>query len=260
MAPIKFEEHIKDRLEKRTIKPNFKSWDALSKKLDDHESKKSNKPLWYVGIAASIIGILFLANSLLFNTTIENDENFPQVVDSEKIDFDNEKLDTKLVETPVLENNPDHSESIESATELTSDSKKVSQNTIQSQNHITKADAKTNTLAQNQNNQGVLNDAFNVKLTSAEKTDTTFKSTQEVVVDNTENEELNQSDLDSEIEKLLNEAQTTLTATNNTKTIDANALLQDVESDLDQSFKNKVFEALKTNFKKVKTAVADRNN
>ena len=261
MAPIKFEEHIKDRLEKRTIKPNSKSWDALSKKLDIHESKKSNKPLWYVGIAASIIGILFIANSLLFNTPVEIDENSPQVVDSEKMPFDDKKLDTKLVETPVLENNEVHSDNLESgAIESKSDSKMVSQNTVQSQNHIAKAETKTSSLAQNQNNQDVLSNAFDDEKIGVVKTENTFELTQEVVVNNTENEVLNQSDLDSEIEKLLNEAQTTLTVTNDTKTIDANTLLQDVESDLDQSFKNKVFEALKTNFKKVKTAVADRNN
>ncbi|WP_104734670.1 hypothetical protein [Hanstruepera ponticola] len=259
MAPIKFEEHIKDRLEKRTLKPNPKSWDALSKKLDEHESKKSNKLFWYVGIAASIIGILFVANSLLFNTPVKIDENLPQVVDGEKIPFDNEKLDTKLVETPVLEDHPEHSNNHESANELTSDSKKVSKNTTQRQNRI-KADAKTNNLAQNQNSQHVLNTAFDFEQIGVEKTDNTFELVQESVANSTEKVVVNQSDLDSEIEKLLNEAQTTLTATNNTKTIDANTLLQDVENDLDQSFKNKVFEALKTNFKKVKTAVADRNN
>ena len=45
-----------------------------------------------------------------------------------------------------------------------------------------------------------------------------------------------------------------------TKTVDADALLQDVETDIQQSFRNKVFEALKTSYNTVKTAVAERNN
>ena len=42
--------------------------------------------------------------------------------------------------------------------------------------------------------------------------------------------------------------------------IDASDLLQDVEADLDQSFRDKVFKTLKSSYYSVKTAVADRNN
>jgi len=41
--------------------------------------------------------------------------------------------------------------------------------------------------------------------------------------------------------------------------VDANALLQDVEAELQDSFRTRVFETLKSTFKTVKTAVADRN-
>ena len=47
---------------------------------------------------------------------------------------------------------------------------------------------------------------------------------------------------------------------NNTRTVDANALLQDVEEDLQQSFRSKVFEALQSGYESVITAVAERNN
>lgn len=42
-------------------------------------------------------------------------------------------------------------------------------------------------------------------------------------------------------------------------TIDAMALLVDVEDELDQSFRDRIFEALKEGYTKVRTAVADRN-
>ena len=41
--------------------------------------------------------------------------------------------------------------------------------------------------------------------------------------------------------------------------VDANALLESVEQELDQSFRAKVFEAIKTSYNTVKTAVAQRN-
>ena len=34
MAPIKFEEKIKDKLEQRHLKPSADAWDRLSEKLD----------------------------------------------------------------------------------------------------------------------------------------------------------------------------------------------------------------------------------
>ena len=42
--------------------------------------------------------------------------------------------------------------------------------------------------------------------------------------------------------------------------VDANLLLEEVENDLDQSFRSKVFEAIKASYGTVKTAVAQRNN
>jgi len=38
------------------------------------------------------------------------------------------------------------------------------------------------------------------------------------------------------------------------------ALLTEVEGELDQSFRDQIFEKLKSGFLKVRTAVADRNN
>ena len=45
-----------------------------------------------------------------------------------------------------------------------------------------------------------------------------------------------------------------------TGVVDARLLLENVEADLEKSFRDKVFEALKSNFNFVKTAVAQRND
>ena len=44
------------------------------------------------------------------------------------------------------------------------------------------------------------------------------------------------------------------------RSVDAMALLNEVEDELDQSFRDQIFDRLKAGFIKVKTAVADRNN
>ena len=75
-----------------------------------------------------------------------------------------------------------------------------------------------------------------------------------------ENNEVTSQEIDALLEaaqkeitmrKLYNEA---------TNVVDAKALLQSVEDDLDLSFRNKVFSALKSGYETIKTAVAERNN
>ncbi len=68
---------------------------------------------------------------------------------------------------------------------------------------------------------------------------------------------------DSEVDSLLLIAQQDILRQrifNGDKTVDAMALLTEVEDELDQSFRDQIFQSLKTGFLKVKTAVADRNN
>ena len=69
---------------------------------------------------------------------------------------------------------------------------------------------------------------------------------------------------DDEIDSLLKQAEREILTNKlnilNTRTVDVNSLLQDVETDLEQSFRSKVFEALINNYETVKTAVAERNN
>jgi len=69
---------------------------------------------------------------------------------------------------------------------------------------------------------------------------------------------------DAEINTLLDQAQKEISLhrlyNETTKKVDANALLEDVEADLEQSFRNRAFKAIKSGYKYVKTAVAERNN
>ena len=70
---------------------------------------------------------------------------------------------------------------------------------------------------------------------------------------------------DAEIDVLLAEAQREIISNQifnkNTNKVDANALLLDVEAELyPESFRERVFEALKEGFVKARDAVANRNN
>jgi hypothetical protein len=77
---------------------------------------------------------------------------------------------------------------------------------------------------------------------------------------NTHEDIIENTGIDTEIDALLSEAQLQMDSDKIKRSVNANSLLQDVEADLEQSFRDKVFESIKTNFKKVRTAVVDRNN
>ena len=87
---------------------------------------------------------------------------------------------------------------------------------------------------------------------------------QEVVAQIKALKETNQNVTEAEIDALLDRAEKEISLQKlydkSEKTVDADALLQDVEADLEQSFRDRIFEALKVGYKDVKTAVAERNN
>lgn len=255
MAPIKFEENIKETLDKRTIKPASESWDKLSNRLETHDKKKSNKLIWFTGIAASVVGLLFLGNSLFFNSVVP-DETLPQIVDVESVKPEvkvNEK-DIKSIDDPSLKVK-------KTIVISTSNTKLVSQSNSQNKKSVSKINSTTSEVVAENNN--ISKKGKNQKIefkASLENIDSQEDNKIGTIASNVEIATLDSKSLDIEIEALLNDAQQKVTSSDSTKKIDANSLLQDVEADLDQSFRDKVFEALKTNYKKVKTAVADRNN
>ncbi len=68
---------------------------------------------------------------------------------------------------------------------------------------------------------------------------------------------------DAEVDSLLRNAQEAIFREQLFKqdqSVDAMALLSQVEEELDQSFRDQIFQSLKSGFLKVRTAVADRNN
>ena len=61
MEQNKFDEQIKANLDNRRLQPSTDAWEKLSNRLDIGAKKKQNNVFWYIGIAASFIGILLVA-------------------------------------------------------------------------------------------------------------------------------------------------------------------------------------------------------
>ena len=243
MAPIKFEENIKDKLEKRTLEPSSQAWETLSKKMDSELGNSSKKTFLWLGIAASLVGVLVMVN--VFFETIETVNQIPVLVDSEGKEINN-----------IQNNNPVEPEEVIVVTEDIY----VAPETISKENIVRdkKPKMSKNNLVKNtkkaeveplQEPQEIIN---NLNL------ETSLYNTNLAQIEIQENNKKTKTDVDA----LLKKAQQNIAdkTTKKAYSIDAKSLLQDVEEDLEESFRAKVFETIKTNYKKVKTAVAQRND
>ena len=253
MAPIKFEEHLKEKLEKRTIQPSDEAWNALANRLDQHDKNQNRKTFWWLGIAASIVGI-GLAVFLIFDTSQSTPIN-PTVVDVEKNEaVKSNAVASENVEAQELETATNSAEEVRSSTKQkpilkeTRDQKKE----IILKEAVASADVKVQEQKQNASE------------ISAIPSDFEESKLNEVVAEiqklNNEKQGVSEAELDSLLKQAEREILTNRIYNENTKTVDANALLQGVEEELEQTFRTKVFEVLKTSYVTVKTAVAERNN
>lgn len=255
MAPIKFEDNIKDKLENRRLKPSLDAWDSLSKRLDNQDKKKSNKPVWWLGIAASVIGVLLVVSQF-----VNKDEKAEPII----VDVPVNKEVQQILEPTVSIKKELIQETIDGKTLDKSEYKK----------NLKDKTAIINNRNQNQSETLVVKnetkkeekDIINDRSVKGIKEQLSFEEQQiqDVVAKVNALKEDNIAVTDDDIDALLLEAQKEIRLNKiinkTTGVVDANALLQDVEAELDESFRSKVFEAIKSSYNSVKTAVAQRNN
>ena len=246
MVPNKFENHIKEKLEEREIQPSAKAWGKLADQLNNTSQRSENKGYYRYAIAAGFIGLLFIS-VLYFNANNSSTTPNTQVVDTSKEKTDeqdtSEVLKEKFTAVEVAET---------VNTELTQrDEETVSQERFSDSKKqislIESVDPVPDTIHVGSE---MPSEIIDIKIL-------------EVVaqVDALENNSINLTD--AEVDSLLRQAQQEILASKvfrEDHTVDAMALLTGIEDELDRSFRDKIFESLKTGFIKVRTAVADRNN
>ena len=262
MTSLKFEDNIKEKMEKREISPSENSWKRLSDMLDKQETKKSKlKPVIY-SIAAAIVGILIFSAFLLIKNKKTATDSLLVIEDkTTNNEFHKEPLEN---ENSILI--PEKTK-ITSNKEVISDKKlpKKVNSDIPKKNSVSFQSKKENLVIVNTTNRK------NSTHTIAEKqketiVDSTLINTNiATILDKIEAIEKNNNEVsDAEIDSLLRNAQrniiSDLVIDENTTTISASLLLQDVEAELDLSFKEKVFNALLTKLKEARTAVAGLDN
>jgi len=233
MEPNNFEKDFREKLNQRTIEPSNKAWDRLDAMLSIAEEKKPEKSNKWLYIAASVVGFL-LVGTFFFNQNKNTIETPKKVVIEE-----NTKKDSVL--EPVL-NNTDpvktkiavsENPSKENLNEEEKKSNQISNKTIKNEsNQIAESSV---IIKNNQEKQSINN--------------------QTVIAENTKN---------SNVDQLLENAENKVVAENSAKPkskvkVNANDLLNQVDGELELSFREKIISKVNKNYQTVKVAVASRN-
>lgn len=245
MGRNKFEKQLKKQLQDREIKPSEDAWDRISQQLEVSNTLKSKKWQWYA-IAAGFIGIIFA--SMLYLTTrglsadpdtqvtsVTKDSiplnKTPEIIFERKIGEDTFVVDSQVQEEKSIQNTSKQNSDIPAKDAL-----------VSSKNEERKVEKVAVPLSTSK-------ELINAKIV-------------EIVAQVALLEKENSTVTDAEIDSLLRGAQKQIVEDKifrADKSVGAMALLADVEDELDQSFRDQIFDALKDGFLKVRTAVADRN-
>ncbi|MBG44180.1 MAG: hypothetical protein CL530_09435 [Aequorivita sp.] len=264
MAPYKLEDNIREKLEARELKPSADAWKKLEAKLDAEQPKRKNF-FWYYA-AASFAGLLIVA-SIFFS------RNTPEI---------NNQVVNKNIEQPKVEDNSEIVPQTINKVEIASEEKKNDKNTSENQQEnkqtprsnksqllpqpngakksaVEKKIEKTDAIAE----QTEVKQPINVEKPVPSEEDRIFNTkVNEVVASVKKLQENNTEVTATEVEALLNSARRDIQTQRilSSPKVDATALLQDVEWELEKSFRDKVFDALGEGFNKIRTAVSERND
>ncbi|MEZ7494100.1 hypothetical protein QO206_01285 [Leeuwenhoekiella aequorea] len=245
MAPMKFEENIREKLEKREINPSPSAWEQIESELDASAARKEKKSFGWFFIAASFIGILVIAGMFFLNTDLP--ENQQIVVNPVEEIKTQEQITDAIDEVNVPDKELELNSSPEDAL--------VNEKKIEEKSVITKKPTQMF--------------AATEKTKKIEPLEEPVKNLINTEVDNLlskveQQENTGVAYSDAEIDKLLREAQREIITEklfkNAQQEVSAQALLYEVEEELDPSFRDRIFEALKEGFVKAREAVVSRNN
>ncbi len=244
----KFENRVKDTFEKRTIEPSKNAWDTIESQLGEKELGKHGGFIWY-GIAAGFIGIVLL--SVFFARKSELIVADPIQVVTVPVEKEEQILETNDPLVPseaILISKKEQEEKLKDPVNTRVKPLKE------------RPGSKTETFVAALS---VKKEQINVAATSGLKEKGIENKIAEVVAMVAAIEETNGLVSDTEVNAMLRQAQKELLAEQfipRDTSIDAYALLEEVEDELNRSLRDQLFEKLKDGYLKVKTAVAYRNN
>ncbi|WP_420398802.1 hypothetical protein [Flagellimonas sp.] len=239
----KLEKHIKDKLGNREIKPSLGAWEKISSQLDTPVTTKPKRKYVYA-IAAGFVGLLLA--SVFFFASGEKREP-AQVVD--------ENLHVRPV-IPALEGQTEIVDKNGTEAVLV-----VTENGTE---NLQEQGAENQPLKSMPLDETEVASKQSIQSDLIQETDPLIaQKVNEVMAQVQLLESVNAQVTDAEVDSLLRAAQRDILTEklfDESGSVDAMALLTEVEDELDASFRDQIFDALKDGYFKLRTAVADRNN
>lgn len=268
MGHIKLEEEIREKLEGREIQPSEGAWEKLSAQLEVPAKTTSTRKYW-IAIAAGFIGILIIVSAVrTISTTASEGINTELVtVDASEESPIKTPLKTQK-EAQIVQQDLQKEVASEAVSEekKTTNTIKAPQKVFQKNERIavqktvkettSEAPVKANTSKINKSMEAVAVNQLN------SETKILNDNIQKVVAQVTQLQNENTVVTAEEIDALLINAQREIRTQQilSSNKIDAASLLDDVELELEHSFRDKVYDALGEGFTKIRTAVIERNN
>ncbi len=256
MEPDKFEKYIKSKMNEREISPSDGAWDKISGQINS--SKKQGKPAYFwIGVAASLLVLISL--SFFY---FDSDNGVPKIESTTIVETQKSTSEDKMENR---ETSVDQIKEVPKALVVQEKTLKVldggnTETDFQKKDEEMENIVKENkSLANNTHKKGFLETDQKPNLIPLDVLDAKIAE----VIAQVDAIEAKGEVSDAEVDSLLQKAQRDILREklfNKDNTVDAIALLTEVEEELDQSFRDQIFETLKVGFLKVRTAVADRNN
>jgi len=249
MAPIKFEEHIKEKLDSREIRPSAGSWEKLNAQLDKNQNSGKNNTWWISSIAAIILlalcGIIYLNMNRSVEDSLVNTPEIRKSSEDSVKEFKNpvqvaatQKTEAFQEKPEVMAKDPNKAASKDART-IGSETQQIASATVIGERTevLEKVDT-TPTLQNSRISEEVDKVLAEVTKLEAEKGEVS----------------------DEEVEILLRQAIANMEKKNlqKSKGIPADVLLASVEAEVYESFKEKVFEVVKTGYQKAAVAVSNK--
>lgn len=222
MAPNKLENQIKEKLNSREIQPSAQAWDRLDAMLSVAENKKPKRKINWLAIAAVFVGFTILGTIFINKNKEITTVNENVVLETPKVDIQ-KKFDAVK---PILKTEP-----------ILIENQIVVQKTNNPKPKILNLKSKTQGVSIIKNNQN--------QIASIPESETTTVQ--------------NQKTLETNIDEVLLSEKAKKQIPKSTIKISASSLLSQVDSELTQTFREKVISKVSKNFQTIKVAVATRN-
>ena len=257
MAPFNLENNIREKLENRELKPSPDAWKKLEAQLKTPQPKKKVGGWYYA--AASVVGLL-IAVSVFFNNNSVEVKN--QIVNQEIQPIEKGQNDVEVV-SEKDESLPDENLKKKAKSSEETNTKQNPKPMPTSKSSEIDKKIKRSEMLADQPTKVVPKDSKVTPHPEVIQQDKIFNAKVDEVVASVKSlQKRNEEITAEEVETLLNNARRdiqTQRILSNPK-VNATALLQEVEWELERNFRDKVFDALGEGFEKLRTTISFGND